>query len=136
MSHSFKLLDESQVVLRAPRQNGVYSLDLKNIVPSGVRINPDKTSMSLRMDGSCAGSLFHIWSTAIVRTLANGIQELVASVDNKEYTITEASIRSVAEDQEPPHSSPPRLIDRQNTEVPQPQGPIITFVADGWQLYN
>ncbi|GJV18954.1 hypothetical protein Tco_1367974 [Tanacetum coccineum] len=28
------------------------------------------------------------------RTLANGIQELVASVDNKEYTITEASIRS------------------------------------------
>ncbi|GKD06201.1 hypothetical protein Tco_1181175, partial [Tanacetum coccineum] len=35
LSHSFKLLDESQVVLRAPRQNGVYSLDLKNIVPSG-----------------------------------------------------------------------------------------------------
>ncbi|GJX00073.1 putative ribonuclease H-like domain-containing protein [Tanacetum coccineum] len=35
MSPSFKLLDESQVVLRAPRQNGVYSLDLKNIVPSG-----------------------------------------------------------------------------------------------------
>ncbi|GJR44777.1 putative ribonuclease H-like domain-containing protein [Tanacetum coccineum] len=34
LSPSFKLLDESQVVLRAPRQNGVYSLDLKNIVPS------------------------------------------------------------------------------------------------------
>ncbi|GKA38637.1 hypothetical protein Tco_0731188 [Tanacetum coccineum] len=32
---NFKLLDENQVVLRAPRQNGVYSLDLKNIVPSG-----------------------------------------------------------------------------------------------------
>ncbi|GJY53565.1 putative ribonuclease H-like domain-containing protein, partial [Tanacetum coccineum] len=31
----FKLLDESQIVLRAPRQNDVYSLDLKNIVPSG-----------------------------------------------------------------------------------------------------
>ncbi|GKE53367.1 hypothetical protein Tco_1488523, partial [Tanacetum coccineum] len=30
------------------------------------------------------------WQTATVRTLANGIQELVASVDNKEYTITEA----------------------------------------------
>ncbi|GKA94272.1 hypothetical protein Tco_0816310, partial [Tanacetum coccineum] len=109
------------------------------------------TSMDLRMDGSCAGSLSHIWSmanlrysdkhnmvaflkkptesvgfteivdflkgtslryalshnptiydslvkqfwqTATVRTLANGIQELVASIDNKEYTITEASIRS------------------------------------------
>ncbi|GJT90755.1 retrovirus-related pol polyprotein from transposon TNT 1-94 [Tanacetum coccineum] len=35
LSPSFKLLDESQVVLRAPRQNGVYSLDLKNIVLSG-----------------------------------------------------------------------------------------------------
>ncbi|GJX79386.1 uncharacterized mitochondrial protein-like protein [Tanacetum coccineum] len=110
-----------------------------------------ETSMNLRMDGSCAGSLFHIWSmanlrysdkhnmvaflkkptesvgfteivdflkgtslryalthnptiydslvkqfwqTATVRTLANGIQELVASIDNKEYIITEASIRS------------------------------------------
>ncbi|GKG58821.1 hypothetical protein Tco_0594591, partial [Tanacetum coccineum] len=30
----------------------------------------------------------------------------------------------------PPHSSPPRLIDKQDTEVPQPQGPTITFVAD------
>ncbi|GJR21813.1 hypothetical protein Tco_0970340 [Tanacetum coccineum] len=29
-----------------------------------------------------------------LRTLANGIQELVASIDNKKYTITEASIRS------------------------------------------
>ncbi|GKD81571.1 putative ribonuclease H-like domain-containing protein, partial [Tanacetum coccineum] len=31
----FKLLVESQVVLRAPRQNDAYSLDLKNIIPSG-----------------------------------------------------------------------------------------------------
>ncbi|GJZ42549.1 ribonuclease H-like domain-containing protein [Tanacetum coccineum] len=32
---NFKLLDKSQVVLRAPRKDDVYSLDLKNIVPSG-----------------------------------------------------------------------------------------------------
>ncbi|GJR92192.1 putative ribonuclease H-like domain-containing protein [Tanacetum coccineum] len=31
---NFKLLDESQVVLGAPRKDDVYSLDLKNIVPS------------------------------------------------------------------------------------------------------
>ncbi|GJT03996.1 ribonuclease H-like domain-containing protein [Tanacetum coccineum] len=31
LSPSFKLLDESQVVLRAPRKDGVYNLDLKNI---------------------------------------------------------------------------------------------------------
>ncbi|GKA90078.1 putative ribonuclease H-like domain-containing protein [Tanacetum coccineum] len=34
LSSSFKLLDESQVVLRAPIKNDVYSLDLKNIIPS------------------------------------------------------------------------------------------------------
>ncbi|GKB33533.1 putative ribonuclease H-like domain-containing protein [Tanacetum coccineum] len=35
LSPSFKLPDESQVVLRAPRKDDVYNLDLKNIVPSG-----------------------------------------------------------------------------------------------------
>ncbi|GJX61198.1 hypothetical protein Tco_0294098 [Tanacetum coccineum] len=35
-----------------------------------------------------------IWQTATVRTLANGTQQLVASIDSKEYTITEASVRS------------------------------------------
>ncbi|GJT57944.1 hypothetical protein Tco_0992998 [Tanacetum coccineum] len=34
------------------------------------------------------------WQTAIVRTLANGTQQLVASIDSKEYTITEATVRS------------------------------------------
>ncbi|GJT39190.1 putative ribonuclease H-like domain-containing protein [Tanacetum coccineum] len=32
---NFKFLDESQVVLRAPRKDDVYNLDLKNIIPSG-----------------------------------------------------------------------------------------------------
>ncbi|GJW30128.1 ribonuclease H-like domain-containing protein [Tanacetum coccineum] len=35
LSPSFKLFDESQVVLRAPRKDDVYSLDLKIIIPSG-----------------------------------------------------------------------------------------------------
>ncbi|GKA94373.1 ribonuclease H-like domain-containing protein [Tanacetum coccineum] len=35
LSPCFKLLDESQVVLRALRKDDVYNLDLKNIVPSG-----------------------------------------------------------------------------------------------------
>ncbi|GKE92314.1 hypothetical protein Tco_1573409, partial [Tanacetum coccineum] len=34
LSPNFKLLVESQVVLRAPRKDDVYNLDLKNIVPS------------------------------------------------------------------------------------------------------
>ncbi|GJS25013.1 hypothetical protein Tco_0453645 [Tanacetum coccineum] len=34
------------------------------------------------------------WQTATVRTIANGNQELLATVDGKEYTITEAFVRS------------------------------------------
>ncbi|GKC80619.1 hypothetical protein Tco_1131393, partial [Tanacetum coccineum] len=34
------------------------------------------------------------WQTVTLRTVANGIQELVASINNKEYTITEVSIKS------------------------------------------
>ncbi|GJZ66669.1 retrovirus-related pol polyprotein from transposon TNT 1-94 [Tanacetum coccineum] len=33
LSPDFKLLDESQVLLKGPRQNNMYSFDLKNIVP-------------------------------------------------------------------------------------------------------
>ncbi|GKA34729.1 putative ribonuclease H-like domain-containing protein, partial [Tanacetum coccineum] len=34
------------------------------------------------------------WKTATVRTLANGTQQLVASIDSKKYTIAGASVRS------------------------------------------
>nr|GEX60051.1 ribonuclease H-like domain-containing protein [Tanacetum cinerariifolium] len=35
LSPEFKLLDENQVLLRVPRKNNMYNVDLKNIVPSG-----------------------------------------------------------------------------------------------------
>nr|GEW62746.1 ribonuclease H-like domain-containing protein [Tanacetum cinerariifolium] len=35
LSPDFKLIDESQVLLRIPRQNNMYRFDLKNVVPSG-----------------------------------------------------------------------------------------------------
>ncbi|GKC20375.1 hypothetical protein Tco_1022525 [Tanacetum coccineum] len=35
------------------------------------------------------------WQTATVRTIANGNQELLATIDSKAYTITEASVRSL-----------------------------------------
>ncbi|GJR36764.1 retrovirus-related pol polyprotein from transposon TNT 1-94 [Tanacetum coccineum] len=37
----FKLLDESQVLLKIPRQNNMYSFDLKNVVPSGGLVRCD-----------------------------------------------------------------------------------------------
>ncbi|GJT98434.1 putative ribonuclease H-like domain-containing protein [Tanacetum coccineum] len=35
LSHDFKLLNENHVLLRVPRKDNMYSIDLKNIVPSG-----------------------------------------------------------------------------------------------------
>ncbi|GJR85762.1 retrovirus-related pol polyprotein from transposon TNT 1-94 [Tanacetum coccineum] len=35
LSPNFKLIDESQVLLRVPRKNNMFSVDLKNIVPKG-----------------------------------------------------------------------------------------------------
>nr|GFB26387.1 ribonuclease H-like domain-containing protein [Tanacetum cinerariifolium] len=35
LSHEFKLPDESQVLLRVHRENNMYNVNLKNIVPSG-----------------------------------------------------------------------------------------------------
>ncbi|GJV56320.1 putative ribonuclease H-like domain-containing protein [Tanacetum coccineum] len=35
LSPDFKLLDESQVLLKVSRQNNMYNFDLKNVVPSG-----------------------------------------------------------------------------------------------------
>ncbi|GJZ23465.1 putative ribonuclease H-like domain-containing protein [Tanacetum coccineum] len=35
LSPNIKLIDESQVLLRVPRKNNMYSVDLKNIVPKG-----------------------------------------------------------------------------------------------------
>nr|GEV01812.1 putative ribonuclease H-like domain-containing protein [Tanacetum cinerariifolium] len=35
LSPDFKLPDESQVLLRVPRENNIYNVNLKNIVPSG-----------------------------------------------------------------------------------------------------
>ncbi|GKE32088.1 putative ribonuclease H-like domain-containing protein, partial [Tanacetum coccineum] len=35
LSPDFQLLDESQVLLKVPRHNNMYSFDLKNVVPSG-----------------------------------------------------------------------------------------------------
>nr|GEW41453.1 ribonuclease H-like domain-containing protein [Tanacetum cinerariifolium] len=35
LSPDFKLLDESQVLLRVPRKNNMYSVDLKNVAPLG-----------------------------------------------------------------------------------------------------
>ncbi|GJZ75954.1 ribonuclease H-like domain-containing protein, partial [Tanacetum coccineum] len=49
LSLDFKLLDESQVLLRVPKQSNMYSFDLKNVVPSGdLTSSKDETSGILK----------------------------------------------------------------------------------------
>ncbi|GJR06146.1 putative ribonuclease H-like domain-containing protein [Tanacetum coccineum] len=48
LSPDFKLLDESQVMLKVPRQNNMYIFDLKNVVPSGeANLNNLETTMNV-----------------------------------------------------------------------------------------
>ncbi|GKA76570.1 uncharacterized mitochondrial protein-like protein [Tanacetum coccineum] len=72
----FKLLDESQLVLRAPRQNGVYSLDLKNIVPSGV-LEVRKRRVS--------SSLGHIKNLILVEPSVSTSNSPLVSIANTQY---------------------------------------------------
>nr|GEV37997.1 retrovirus-related Pol polyprotein from transposon TNT 1-94 [Tanacetum cinerariifolium] len=39
LSSNFNLLDESQLLLRVPRKDNIYSVDLKSVVPTGEAVN-------------------------------------------------------------------------------------------------
>ncbi|GJZ84802.1 ribonuclease H-like domain-containing protein [Tanacetum coccineum] len=72
LSPDFKLLDESQVLLKVPRQNNMYSFDLKNVVPSG--------------EGKATQSLLFSWvfflatkdeTSGILKTFITGIENQI-----------------------------------------------------------
>ncbi|GJU76848.1 putative ribonuclease H-like domain-containing protein [Tanacetum coccineum] len=72
LSPNFKLLDESQVLLKVPRQNKMYSFDLKNVVPSG--------------EGKATQSLLFSWvffmatkdeTSGILKTFITGIENQI-----------------------------------------------------------
>ncbi|GJR40926.1 putative ribonuclease H-like domain-containing protein [Tanacetum coccineum] len=72
LSPDFKLLDESQVLLKVPRQDNMYSFDLKNVVPSG--------------EGKATQSLLFSWvfflatkdeTSGILKTFITGIENQI-----------------------------------------------------------
>ncbi|GKC36156.1 hypothetical protein Tco_1048540, partial [Tanacetum coccineum] len=73
LSPNFKLIDESQVLLRVPRKNNMYSVDLKNIVPKGgltclfAKATSDESKLWHRRPGSGPDWLFDI--DALTRTM-------------------------------------------------------------------
>ncbi|GJW09222.1 putative ribonuclease H-like domain-containing protein [Tanacetum coccineum] len=53
LSHDFKLLNESQVLLKVPKQNNMYSFDLKNVVPSrGLNLQEECSKRQKTGEGS------------------------------------------------------------------------------------
>ncbi|GKB12594.1 putative ribonuclease H-like domain-containing protein, partial [Tanacetum coccineum] len=53
LSPNFKLIDESKVLLRVPRKNNMYSVDLKNIVPKGGNLVRGLPSKLFENDQTC-----------------------------------------------------------------------------------
>ncbi|GJW95602.1 putative ribonuclease H-like domain-containing protein [Tanacetum coccineum] len=57
LSPDFKLTDESHVLLKVPRKNNMYSIDLKNVVPQGgltclfAKATPDESNLWYRRLG-------------------------------------------------------------------------------------
>ncbi|GJV29159.1 ribonuclease H-like domain-containing protein [Tanacetum coccineum] len=74
----FKLIDESQVLLRVPRQNNMYNFDLKNVVPSG-----DLTCLKKNVDAGQTEEENMFTQQYIVFLLWSSISSNYKSSDNK-----------------------------------------------------
>ncbi|GJR11358.1 putative ribonuclease H-like domain-containing protein [Tanacetum coccineum] len=93
LSPNFKLIDESQVLLRVPRKNNMYSVDLKNIVPKGgltclfAKATSNESKLWHRRLGKAAQSLFRFTrvfflstkdeTSGILKSFITGIENLV-----------------------------------------------------------
>ncbi|GJR37592.1 ribonuclease H-like domain-containing protein [Tanacetum coccineum] len=92
LSPNFKLIDERQVLLRVPRKNNMYSVDLKNIVPKGgltclfANAISDEFKLWRRRLGKAGQSLLFTWvfflatkdkTSGIIKSFITGIENLV-----------------------------------------------------------
>ncbi|GJV48610.1 ribonuclease H-like domain-containing protein [Tanacetum coccineum] len=86
LSPNFKLIDERQVLLRVPRKNNMYSVDLKNLVPKGgnlVRGLPSKNFENDQTSFACQKGKQHRASSTkdetsgIIKSFITRIENLV-----------------------------------------------------------
>ncbi|GJU18017.1 hypothetical protein Tco_1145983 [Tanacetum coccineum] len=141
LSPSFKLLDESQVVLRAPRKDGVYSLDLKNIVPSGGDIVPLLPAMlaGTTMDqgntsGSAEDSMQLKELIVLVPTLVTRINSLEKELKDTKQTLGNVVLKSVKKvkslEKALKRKSKKVLISESEGEEPEDRGRKIQDIDD------
>ncbi|GKB01976.1 putative ribonuclease H-like domain-containing protein, partial [Tanacetum coccineum] len=95
LSLDFKLLDESQVLLKIPRQNNMYNFDLKNVVPSGdltclfVKATIDESNLWHRRLG-------HInFKTMSKLVRGNLVRGLPSKLFENDHTCVAFSVRSI-----------------------------------------
>ncbi|GJQ90764.1 putative ribonuclease H-like domain-containing protein [Tanacetum coccineum] len=88
LSPDFKLLDESQVLLKVPRQNNMYSFDLKNVVPSGGKQH--KASWKTKLVSSISQSLqmlhMNLFGPTSVRSINHKTYCLVVTDDYSRFS--------------------------------------------------
>nr|GEU73293.1 hypothetical protein [Tanacetum cinerariifolium] len=91
LSPNFKLTDESQVLLKVPRKNNMYSVDMKNIVPKesltcldnlvrglpSKRFKNDQTSVACLKGKQCKASSTKDETTSILKKLITEIENLI-----------------------------------------------------------
>nr|GEX79608.1 ribonuclease H-like domain-containing protein [Tanacetum cinerariifolium] len=66
LSSDFKLHDENHVLLRVPRENNMYNVDLKNVVPSrGIKENLDAGKVGKETVSAQQYVLLPLWSTGL-----------------------------------------------------------------------
>nr|GEU45865.1 ribonuclease H-like domain-containing protein [Tanacetum cinerariifolium] len=93
LSHDFKLPDESQVLLRVPRKNNMYNVNLKNIIPSGdltclfAKTTIDESNLWRRMLGHINSKTINklnvpsfVHSTEQVKSLRPSVQHVETSI--------------------------------------------------------
>ncbi|GJY10414.1 hypothetical protein Tco_0378599, partial [Tanacetum coccineum] len=105
LSPDFKLTDESHVLLKVPRKDNMYSVDLKNVVPQG------GINLLLLVKLMLPGITYYCWATAgsvnavrlnlvlLVQATAkaktlNREVQIQSLVDKKKVIITKTSVRS------------------------------------------
>ncbi|GJW16552.1 putative ribonuclease H-like domain-containing protein [Tanacetum coccineum] len=91
LSLDFKLLDENQVLLRVPKKNNMYSVDLKNVFPSGgltclfAKATLDESNL---WHGRLRHINFKTMNKLVRGNLVRGLHNKMSSWDerNKQYT--------------------------------------------------
>ncbi|GJV96930.1 putative ribonuclease H-like domain-containing protein [Tanacetum coccineum] len=83
LSPDFKLLDESQVLLKVPRHDNMYSFDLKNVVPSGGKYD-GKADEGFFVGYSINSKAFSVFNTRTRKSLKDAVADDAGKKTNEE----------------------------------------------------